>query len=308
MLDTGRQKTEQMNEKLKAADKGDLLDFKLDGSSVQTFEGVDYSSSALAHAKAQAEMLGIFDIGKRERKEANYNENSLYQQQIAALKGTSRPKQRKEARLPKHMRLPRMEEWQMYDRERLQQLQEIEERAFKELSEEDQKKVAMKDRVPDISQSGEMVDETFVVPALLSKEENAEKEKLLQEGFSGWNKFHYQAFCKASAVHGRSDFQKIAIDIGKTDEEVKEFADAFWGDRGKSRISEHEYDRVVKLIERGEKKIGEVQGLERGTKVLISLFDNPWRELEFTYVNCKDKTFTAEEDRYLLCWTRKVRI
>ena len=95
--------------------------------------------------------------------------------------------------------------------------------------------------------------------------------------------------------------------MGKPEADVARYADAFWGDLGKSRISEQEYDRVVKLIERGEKKIDEIKGLERGTRVLVSLFTNPWEELDFNYVNCKDKLFTIEEDRYLLCWATKVR-
>ena len=85
ILDAGKKKTQELNEKLKTADKGDLLDFKLDGSSVQTFDGIDYSKSALNKAKADAEILGLFDIGKRERKEANYNENSIYKQQMTSL-------------------------------------------------------------------------------------------------------------------------------------------------------------------------------------------------------------------------------
>ena len=118
ILDQGKAKTQELNEKLKTAEKGDLLDFKLDGSSVQTFEGIDYSGR-----RAQAELLGIFDIGKRERKEANYNENTLYQQQIAALQGAKpiKPKKKKkDLRLPKHLRLPRMDDWQMYDKPALQ--------------------------------------------------------------------------------------------------------------------------------------------------------------------------------------------
>jgi SWI/SNF-related matrix-associated actin-dependent regulator of chromatin subfamily A member 5 len=56
-------------------------------------------------------MLGILDIGKRERKEANYNENSLYQRQVTALQGSVKKKpKKKDIRLPKHLRLPRMEE------------------------------------------------------------------------------------------------------------------------------------------------------------------------------------------------------
>ncbi len=98
------------------------------------------------------------------------------------------------------------------------------------------------------------------------------------------------------------------MDVGRLETEVREFATAFWGKTGESRVSEHEYDRVTKLIERGEKKIGEINGLERATSILVAHFENPWQELEFTHVNCKDKMFTIEEDRHLLCWTRKVRI
>ena len=108
IMDAGKRKTQELNEKLKAADKGDLLDFKLDGSSVQTFEGVDYSRSALAQAKADVGILSIFDIGKRERKEANYNENSLYQRQSAATQGERKPKLKKSLKLPKNLRLPRV--------------------------------------------------------------------------------------------------------------------------------------------------------------------------------------------------------
>ena len=113
ILDAGKRKTQEINEKLQKADhNGDLLDLKLDGGlSAQTFEGVDYSD-ALARV-AQAKFLSILDIGKREQKTvANYNENQLYQQQIAALQGPPKPKKIKVIRLPKSLRLPRMEEWQ----------------------------------------------------------------------------------------------------------------------------------------------------------------------------------------------------
>jgi SWI/SNF-related matrix-associated actin-dependent regulator of chromatin subfamily A member 5 len=314
ILNAGRRKTEELNEKLQTADKGDLLDFKLDGSSVQTFEGVDYSGSAIAQAKAEAEMSGIFDIGKRERKEANYNENSLYHQQIKNLQGNvvRKPKKKREFRLPRHLRLPRMEEWQMYDRPALIKIQEEEEKAFKDLPEEEQKKATAKPRGADdsaeIQEISQEPEEPFELPPLLSEERQIEKTRLLAEGFSTWNRRDYSAFVRASARFGRHETEKIALEVGKFETEASAFATAYWGKVGESRISEHEYDRVTKLIERGEKKIGEIYGLERATSVLVSHFDNPWQELEFTHVNCKDKMFTIEEDRHLLCWTRKVRI
>lgn len=316
ILDAGRRKTEELNEKLKAAEKGDMLDFKLDGGgfSAQTFEGVDYAKAA----QTQAEMLGVLDIGKRERRAVAYNENKLYQQQIAAIQGSKKKQRKRELKLPKSLRLPRMEEWQMYQRGALQKIQEEEEVAFKALPEEQQKLATQKVQPPteeiEGHEGGEKpnVEETvepFELPPMLSVERQAEKDALLTEGFSDWTRQNYSAFIRASAKFGRSKVEKIAVDVGKSVDDVRKYADAFWDENiGKKRFGEHEYERVVKLIEKGEKKMDDIKGIVRGTAVLTSVFDNPWEELEFTFVNTKDKMFTPEEDRNLLCWAHKVSL
>jgi SWI/SNF-related matrix-associated actin-dependent regulator of chromatin subfamily A member 5 len=332
ILGAGKKKTQELNDKLQNADMGDLLDFKLDGSSnLQTFEGIDYSGGALAAAKAEAELLNIIDMGKRERKTvANYNENKLYQQQVAAMQGgvVKERKKKKAIRLPKTLRLPRMEEWQMFNRGRLIAIQEEEEKIFRALPEEVQKMATAKKQetvekveadtsaeVPVGEESKEEANkegstpsepvEPVELPPLLDEDTQAEKEMCLSEGFVQWSRSHYSVFVKASARHGRTELAKIALELGKSEEDVQKFANAFWGNLGKERFSEHEYDRVVKLIEKGERKINEIKSLERGTRILISLFDNPWEELEFTHVNTKDKLFSPDNDRYLLCWTHK---
>ena len=133
-----------------------------------------------------------------------------------------------------------------------------------------------------------------------------EKVRLLAEGFADWSRHHFSAFVKAAGKYGRSNFAKIANDVGKPVSAIQSYSEAFWDENfGKNRFTEHEYDRVVKSIEKGEKKIDDIKGLQRGTRVLISLFDNPWYELQFTHINTKDKKFTAEEDRWLLCWAHK---
>jgi SWI/SNF-related matrix-associated actin-dependent regulator of chromatin subfamily A member 5 len=155
--------------------------------------------------------------------------------------------------------------------------------------------------------TAEETAEPFDLPPMLSEEHQAEKDTLLAEGFSDWTRQNYSAFVRANAKFGRTKLEKIAVDVGKPADEVKKYADAFWDENiGKKRFTEHEYERVVKLIERGEKKMDDVRGIVRGTEVLISIFDNPWDELEFTFVNMKDKMFTPDEDRYLLCWAYKV--
>lgn len=357
ILGYGKKKTQELNDKLQAAQKGDMLDFKLDGGlSAQTFEGVDYSDAK--NAQFQAEMLGIMDMGKRERRTVAYNENQLYQQQVAQ-QGSALPKkkQKKEIKLPRMLRLPRLEEWQMFDRDALYALQEAEEQAFRALppevqklagvvkttvNSENQEKVAEDSPKNDVSEESTKVtlkeegsedpptDSDIVdnganpeanendkkkdeeplpksLPPLLTDDQKAEKARLLSEGFADWSRHHYSSFVKASAKYGRSNYVKIAADVGKPVSAVKTYSEAFWSDDfGKKRFSHHEHDRVVKLIEKGERKIEEIKGLQRGTRVLISLFENPWLELQFTHVNCKDKKFTADEDRYLLCWAHKV--
>jgi SWI/SNF-related matrix-associated actin-dependent regulator of chromatin subfamily A member 5 len=256
---------------------------------------------------------------------------------------------KKEIRLPRMLRLPKMEEWQLFDRDALYKLQEVEERAFRALPEEvqmfmggtktsksnDEAKYRDADLPSnddaaqgDTPKTGEgepngnyesvkvVKEETSdqtkevtleSVPPLLSEHQMEEKARLLAQGFADWSRHHFTAFVKASGKYGRSDYAKIANDVGKPVSAIKTYSDAFWDQNfGKKRFTEHDYDRVIKNIEKGEKKIEDIKGLQRGTRILISLFDNPWWELQFTHVNTKDKKFTSEEDRYLLCWAHKV--
>jgi len=324
ILEAGKKKTQELNEKLMAADKGDMLDFKLDGSgiSAQTYEGVDYSKQDFAQVKAaqaQAELMGILDMGKRERRTiANYNENQLYRQQIASKQGAPKiERKKKEIKLPKHLRLPRLDEWQMFDRDALNALQEEEEKSFRELSEELQNVLRGKPSLPSKAEGEdekpqEELEEKKTpltmedVPPLLNSEQQNSKDRFLAEGFSDWGRRHYTVFLRASAKYGRKEFAKIALEVGKPQSAVDEYAGAFWDeDFGKLRFSEKEYDRSVQFIERGEKKIQLVKALETATSTFLSLFDNPWREAEFLFHNCKDKLFTTEEDMHLLCWAHK---
>lgn len=176
ILDAGKKKTEAMNEKLKVAEKGDLLDFKLDvGENLQTFEGVDYS-----YAQSRSEILGILDLGKRERNVvANYNESVLYKQ--VADGGLPKPeRKKKETRLPKFLRLPRMDEWQMFDRDTLNAIQLEEEKEYKRLADEG--------KLPtDLTKVEEF-------PPLLPEDRADKKRKLLAEGFADWARHHCEFY------------------------------------------------------------------------------------------------------------------
>lgn len=351
ILDAGKKKTQELNDKLTSAEKGDMLDFKLDGGlSAQTFEGVDYSEAK--NAAFTEELLNCMDMGKRERRTVAYNENQLYMQQMKQQATQPKKKKpKKEIKLPKMLRLPRMDDWQMFDRNALYALQEVEEEAFRGLPEEVQLaaggsksvKTTEEAKKPDEEQSAKEdsdkvdADKTEEgeatgnsdsakelkqdaeghkgeisldsLPPLLSDEQIADKARLLAEGFIDWSRHHYTAFVKASGKYGRSNYAKIANDVGKPVSAIKTYSEKFWDeDFGKKRFPSQDYDRAVKLIEKGERKIEDIKGLQRGTRVLISLFENPWVELQFTHekTHTKDKKFTADEDRFLLCWAHKV--
>lgn len=64
---------------------------------------------------------------------------------------------------------------------------------------------------------------------LLTDAEVAEKEGLLNQGFTSWNKRDFNQFIKANEKYGRDDLESISKDVeGKTPEEVMQYANVFW--------------------------------------------------------------------------------
>lgn len=275
ILQEGEKRTEEMTEKLQSAEKGDLYNFSLDsGLSTQMFEGKDYSDKAFR----EAELLNFIDIGKRERKViANYSESAP---RVAEDNTEKRPK------IPRHLKLPKMDDWQFYDREQLNMLHNEELRIFEEIVDRGE-----------APQSGAI--SRFQV---LDAEKQAEKNRLLDEAFGSWTRVHYNNFVKSSAKHGRQAYEKIAKDVGRPSDEVKRYVETFWR-KGSSVFQPSDWDRVVKQVEKGEKKLEEIQRLTSATKKLIMMFSDPWEQLTFRHVGNQGRIYNAMEDRYLLCLT-----
>ena len=278
ILDQGRKRTEEMNEKLKGAEKGDMYDFKMEsGMNTQMFEGVDYSD-----ASTRAQSLGLFDIGKRERKMVDYNGN-----------GMGAPK-RDEVRFPKHLKLPKMEEWQLYKKFRLEEISE-------------QEHVVFQDGIDRGDYAGLKSNDPILLNLrLLDDIDQREKDVLLTEGFKDWRRSNYTAFVRASAKHGRKQYDVIAAAVGKPEAEVIAYSNAFWDPEvGQKRLSAKEWERVSQLIVKGEEKLQQVISMEKSLDLLIKTFDSPWQDFLFSHTTARDKGFTQEEDRYLLCWAHK---
>jgi SWI/SNF-related matrix-associated actin-dependent regulator of chromatin subfamily A member 5 len=278
ILAAGEERTKALEAKLlTAADKGDMLDFRLDGGlETQRWEGVDYSKAGQGGGIVP---FAFIDTGKRERKKvASYKEDAFYGGKGGGGEGAKKRKQ-----LPMHLRLPKMEEYQFYNRDRLQEIHEQEESMYLKILAEG-------------GFSGKVADLVVLPPELME-----EKTALLAEGFGDWSKQHYLLFLRASAKHGRKALGKIAIEVGKSEADVQAYAKAFW-ERGSKYMQPADWEKIIRNVEKGEKKLEEISRLTEATAAFISRFKNPWEQLVFGGLSQSlGRSFNAAEDRHLLC-------
>lgn len=298
ILERGKAKTKELTDKLTKAEKGDLLDFRLDGGiSAQTFEGVDYSDREFRN---QLKLLAADSMGKRERRAPPTNYNPVVEPKKSMVVNNRKIK------LPKALRLPRMEDHQFYNRERLLELGNIEFRTFATLK-----------------QNGDLPPREVyeAKQSVLPDELAQEKLELLSEGFEDWSKSQYFHFVKAATKFGRTDITSIAADMDLPIERVEEYSKAFWA-YGPTELKAEEWERAVASIERGEKvcvfycyikilfnkqtlicyvlqKIEKQKKLRDLLKKFVSTFDNP--RTEMTFANKGTLHFALEQDRALLC-------
>jgi superfamily II DNA/RNA helicase len=283
ILEEGRKKTLEMNSQLESAEKGDMYDFRLDGGmKAQEYDGIDYSDRTTRDAETAAlAQLAFIDPGKRERKVV-----ASYAESIQAAKSFAGEEADRKPKMPRHLRLPRMDDWQFYNKERLEQLHAIEEVKFEEMVEKGEYPIQGN------------VSKFVILEEALHKE----KEDLLSQGFKEWTRVTFNLFVKCSAKHGRNDYEKIARDMYLEAEDVEKYATKFWT-IGRDHLGEEEYTLKVKSIEKGEKAVEETNRLQEATSKLIQKFDDPWNELTFRYTGGATRVFNQEEDRFLLCLT-----
>ncbi len=283
ILDASKKRSEEMGTKLTLADKGDMLDFKLDGGmGAQEFEGIDYSAAA---KKQQAENaflpMGMFiDPGKRERKTvATYSDSMKSMVEEANLD--------KKPKMPRHLRLPRMEDWQFFDKDRLTVLQNMEITMFDEM----------------IEKGLTLVPGQISKFSILSPELHAEKNLLIEAAFGDMTRVEFNNFLRACAKYGRNDLFKISKELNQSIQEVKQYSTAFWA-KGPTNFAASDWDRYTKQIEKGEKKLEEISRLTDATEKLIRRFEDPWEQLTFKHTGTQGRIFNSLEDRYLLCLTQ----
>jgi SWI/SNF-related matrix-associated actin-dependent regulator of chromatin subfamily A member 5 len=275
ILERGKAKTKELTEKIQKAEKGDLLDFRLDaGISAQTFEGVDYSDKEL---RTQLRLLAHDSLGKRERRPPPTNYNPIMAPKKSMIVNNQRIK------LPRTLRLPQMEDHHFYNRERLLELGRLEFENYATLRE-----------------IGQLPPREYIenTRTLLEGDLGEEKVELLAEGFGDWTRSQYYHFVKAAAKFGRDDIASIAADMDMSEEAIAAYSAAFWK-YGPTELKNEEWERVESSIERGEKKIAKRRKLTSLLTKFVSTFENPREEMVFA--NKGTTHFSLEQDRALLC-------
>jgi hypothetical protein len=273
ILERGAAITKELHEKIQKAEKGDLLDFRLDGGiSAQTFEGIDYSDKDL---RDHLRMLAADSMGKRERRPPPKEYQPVIQSKKSMLVNNQRIK------LPKCLRIPQMEDHHFYNRERLLELGSLEFETYAALREAGQ--LPPKDV---IEREG----------SLLPPELAQEKRELLAEGFGNWGRSQYFNFVKACAKFGREDIASIAAELDMPEDVVAAYSDAFWT-YGETELKA-DWEKVFGQIERGEKKIAKQKKLSTLLGNFVATFSDPRNDIVFA--NKGTTFFSLEQDRALL--------
>ncbi|RWS11514.1 SWI/SNF-related matrix-associated actin-dependent regulator of chromatin subfamily A member 5-like isoform X1 [Dinothrombium tinctorium] len=288
ILKRGEVKTQQIKEKLEQLGESSLRNFTLDTAetSVYKFEGEDYRE------KQKLTSLAWIEPPKRERK-ANYAVDAYFREALRV----SEPRAPKAPRPPKQ---PNVQDFQFFP-PRLFELLDKEIYYYRktvgykvpknpELGSEANKIQREEQRRIDDSEP-------------LTEEEIAEKEDLLQQGFTNWTRRDFNQFIKANEKYGRDDLESIAKEVeGKTEKEVMEYAAVFW-----ERCNElTDCDRILAQIEKGEQRIQRRQDIKRALDLKMSRYRAPFHQLRIAYGTNKGKNYIEEEDRFLICMLHKL--
>lgn len=218
--------------------------------------------------------------------------------QITSRKGESKPAG------PKITKMPNLPDYQFYDTAAITKFYKKQEAYELHQHARQQREANMRHQ----GASEEVIAKEMALkgdePQPLTEEEIKERDDLLKGGYSNWNRKDFSAFVRACERHGRNNLTEIAKEIeGKTEDEVRQYAAVFF-ERGPSHLNDAE--RIFKNIERGEQRIQRQAAIMKAIARKLDSCKNPWQELKLSYGPAKGKTYTEEEDRFLICMVHKL--
>lgn len=306
------------------------MDFKMDATSTQVFEGVDYGQERKKAEREELRMLMTEQalaeadmMGRRERRAvAHYGKDGK--------EGGRGKKHKKKSIYPPHLQMPKLDPWHFFDTARLRELYTKAQAAYLEhigpeaaaagtgamlragLSSHPSGGPLTLSRPVSLPPVPKEAKEA--VPPMLTAEEEKEKEDLLAAGFGHWTMREYHAFVNAVCVHGRDSLPRITRAVQdsakklwgrqpKTEQEVRLYADAFWR-LGRTHLPD--WDRIMRRMEEAAQRRREKKSLLEALDAFLFRYVNPWDQLRLQYAagarhTKQGKHFTPQADRYLLC-------
>ncbi|KAG6508577.1 hypothetical protein ZIOFF_033951 [Zingiber officinale] len=277
----GEEMTAELDVKMKKFTE-DAIKFKMDDTADLYDFGDEKDDNKVDFKKIVAD--NWVEPPRRERKR-NYSDADYFKQTMR--QGASAKS--KEPRIP---RMPQLHDFQFFNTQRLSELYEKEVRYLMQSHQKNQ----LKDTIGEEEEAEDLEDP-------LTAGEQAEKEQLLEEGFSTWTRKDFNTFTRACEKYGRNDIRNIASEVeGKTEEEVERYVTVF-----RQRYKElNDYDRIIKNIERGEARISRKEEIMRAIGKKLDRYKNPWLELKIQYGQNKGKLYNEECDRFMLCMVHKL--
>ncbi|EJS41615.1 isw2p [Saccharomyces arboricola H-6] len=323
ILKKGEQKTQELNAKYQSLGLDDLQKFNgIENQSAYEWNGKSFQK------KSDDKVVEWINPSRRERRreQTTYSVDDYYKEIIGGG-SKSANKQTPQPKAPRAPKIIHGQDFQFFPKE-LDILQKKEQLSFK-------KKVSYKvtsyditghtlNESSDAEEEEEYIDTTDAEVRTahedlkkkiqeeqekinsapdFTEEDELEKQKLISQAFSNWNKRDFMAFINTCAKYGRDDMDNIKASIdSKTPEDVERYAKVFW-----ERLKEiNGWEKYLHNIEVGEKKNEKLKFQERLLRQKIEQCKHPLHELVIQYPpNNARRTYNTLEDKFLLLAVNK---
>jgi len=322
--------------------KGGLLDFKMDSTSMQLFEGVDYAQQRKRQEELKKMMLEMQILSnaeaaeqrRQQKKKVNYDTAAYFRQiseeirkanrsDASANKTNARTRSLnslcREYNIPRPFDVPRVYAWNLCDVDRLKQLEAIEQEQFGKLMVDvrrfsDKSREWKKLKSDEREKQSEPIMPT-IPKTLLPADLHEEQQAIVSNSFFDWRRDHFKAFISAAEECGdRNSFSAIAEAMArrgsaKSAQDVEIYAKKFWGSAGRRFISDWEKhaSRVVRSEEKHKERNQILADVRMFARDHCGSLDNALRNLPIdTRTGRGDrhkfKDFTVSEERFLCVW------
>ena len=331
ILERSTKKTEEQMEKFKTDVQHNLANFRLEQEDTRKpsymLEGDE--SSLLLSDDTGGHAFNFMPVAQRQRRPTSYNVNDAFRKMDDEAKAKTKIR---EPKLPKGMT---MLDFQFFDVAQVRTFEEKENEFIRQRRVQQELIRAAKARerrskTPtgdaggdgdgadgeggagdgDAGSSNEQLESAQLEQEMqtmqLSDEDKAAKQRLIDEGFGSWNRQHYRQYIAACERFGRDDASNIVKvmmeQTGKTEDDIRRYHKVFW-----KRYQElSDWQRLIDRVEKGEQKIKRRQQITELLDRKIASTPNAFQTLKIQYGSTRGKTYTEDEDRFLICMTQKL--